>query len=330
MPHANFTGRGYVRYSNLIKGAVLSPGNPTNFSKELPMSDGWYKALLRINIVLTVGTGTTPLSEGELRFIKKVTFKTDRGEIICDVPGRALYKFGQYIYSVALRKDNIAAANGTYRVTLPIVFADPRMARPEDTILDTKRYNSCNLEVTLGTVSDLLGVPGTATVTATMDFDIVHSLGPIPAPAEPHFHMSYTYRQPVDANVTTEIDLDRSSDMSIMRILTHESSSGTAGVPFSGNNADDVKDIVKIVDQDGSTIVKDAVHEMIQDCNQQDGALDAIMSGYEIFDFVKDGSITSALSTGNKSTLKYQWTNKAGVAANDIVTLATQSIRTLK
>lgn len=330
MPDQNFRGRGYARHSNVIRGATLNVGNPTVFQKELPMSDGWYKLNLRVNIALTVGTGTTPLSEGELRFIKKVLLKTDRGEVICDLPGRALYKFATYINGSAPRKDAIAAATGTYRVSLPIIFADPYMNRPEDTILDTKRYNSCTLEVTLGGVSDLLGVVGTATVTATMDVDILHSLGPIPKEAEPHYHISYTYRQPVDASSTTEIDMDRAADLAIMRVLTHESSSGTAGVPFSGNNADDVKDIVKIIDQDGATIVKDVIHEVVQDINKDDATLESIIAGCEIFDFVRDRSITSALSTGNKSTLKYQWTNKAGVAANDIVSLATQSIRTLK
>lgn len=330
MPDKNFIGRGYARHSNVIRGAVLNLGNPTVFQKELPMSDGWYKLYLRINIAFTVGTGTTPLSEGELRFIKKVLLKTDRGEVLCDLPGRAIYKFATYINGSAPRKDAIAVSDGTYRVTLPIIFADPYMNRPEDTILDTKRYNSCTLEVTLGTVADLLGVVGTSSATATCDVDILHSLGPLPKDAEPHYHVSYAYRQPVDANSTTEIDMDRAADLAIMRVLTHESANGTAGVPFSGDNADNVKGIVKIIDQDGATIVKDVIHEMVQEVNKDDATLETIMAGIEVFDFVRDRSITAALSTGNKSTLKYQWTNKAGVAANDIVSLATQSIRTLK
>lgn len=321
--------RGYVERANLVTGATLNVNGNTVFSRELPVGEGWYKTKVRVNIALTVGTGTGPISEGELRFIRAIYFRTDRGEIICNMPARGLYKFATYLTGQTPRKDAIAAANGTYRVNILIIHADPRMMRPEDTILDTSRYNSLQLQITLGTVSDLLSTPGTATVTATADIEVERSFGRLPDQAKPIGFMSYDYRQPVDANSTTLIDMERSADMSVMRVLVHSSSSGTAGLPFSGDNADDVQDVVTIKDET-RFIEKERKHEMIQDINKEDANLESVLAGYEIFDFVRDGSIASAMATGNKSVLQYTWTNKAGVAANDIVTLATQSIRTLK
>lgn len=324
-----FRGRGYLEHPNFINGAALNIGNSTPFQKEFPVGEGWYKAQARFNITLTVGTGTTPISEGELLFIKKVFLKTDRGEILCNLPGRAIYKIGVYLSGQTPRKDAIAAANGTYRVNLPIYFADPRMMRPEDTILNTARYNTLSMDVTLGSVSDLLGVPGTATVAATLDFEVERSLGRLPDEALPFGHMSYDYRQPADASSRTEVDLDRAPDMSIMRLFVHSSANGIAGIPWSGANADDVQDKVTIKDQN-KPIDKDRIHAMIQEGNKIDAGLESIIAGVEVFDWVRDGSITSALATGDKSMLQYTWTNQAGVIAGDLVSVAQQMIRTLK
>lgn len=321
--------RGYIERANLITGAALNVGGNTVFSKELPVGEGWYKLMVRVNIIFVVGTGTTPISEGELRFIRNILLKTDRGEIIANLPARALYKFATYITGQAPNKTAIAAASATYPVNVPIILADPRLLRPEDTVLDTSRYNSLTLQINLGSVSDLLGTVGTSSVTATLDVEVERSFGRLPEQAKPLGFMCYDYRQPVDANSTTVIDMERSADMSVMRVLVHESSSGTAGLPFSGANADDVKDIVTIKDE-ARFIEKERKHEMIQDINKIDAGLEALLAGYEVFDFVRDGSIASALATGQKSVLQYAWQNKAGVGANDIVTLATQSIRTLK
>lgn len=321
--------RGYIENANLITGDALNIGGSKLYSKEFPTGEGWYKAMLRFNLNVVIGTGTTPKSEGELRIIRNILVKTDRGEILANVPGRALYKIAAYRLGAPPRKDAIAAATAVYRVTIPILFTDDKLIRPEDTILDTARYSSISCQITMGDINDLFAVPGTATVTATLDFDVERSLGMLPEAARPFYHVNYEYRQPVDANVTTTIDIDKSADMSIKRLYVHSSASGTAGIPFSGDNADDVQNVVKIKDQNRD-IVKDRIHELIQEQNKNDAALESIIAGLEIFDFVRDGSINSALSTGNKSVLQYNWTNKAGVAANDLVTLVAENIRTLR
>lgn len=322
-------GRGYTERANVITGAPININAATPFSKELPVGEGWYKMTVRVNIVFVVGTGTTPITEGELLFIKNVFLRTDRGEIICNLPGRALYKIATYITGQAPNKNAIAAASATYRVTLPIFFADFGMQRPEDTILDTSRYNAVTLQVTLGGVADLLTTVGTSSVTATMDVEIERSLGMLPKKAKPFFTISYDFRPPVDANSLTNIELEKSADMAIKRLFVHSGTSGSSGVPFSGVNADTIQNIVTLKDQN-RFIEKERIHAMIQDMNKMDAKLEAILSGMEVMDFVRDGSILAALATGQKSVLQYGWTNQGGVGANSFVTTAPEMIRTLK
>lgn len=325
-------GRGYTeRYASIITQPCAN-NSATVFGKEFPLGEGWYKVAVRFNLVFVVGTGTTPITEGELLYIKNVQLRTDRGEILCNLPGRALYKIATYKTGQTPFKDAIAASTATYTVTLPIWFAENRtmdMLRMQDTILNTARYNSLILTVTLGTTADLLGTPGTSTVTTNMDVEIERSFGPLPPQAFPLYHISYDVRPPVDASTTVSIDLERSADMAIKRLYVHSGTSGTAGVPCSGVNADTIQSQVTVKDQN-RFIEFLRFHAMVLNQNKCDAQLESRIAGFEVYDYVADGSIVAALATAEKSVLQYTWVNQGGVAANSIVTVIEEMIRTLK
>jgi len=325
-------GRGYTeRYASIV-AQPLAVSGATVFGKEFPLGEGWYKVLVRINEIVVIGTGAGPVTEGELLFIKNVQLRSDRGEILCNLPGRALYKIATYKTGEAPFKDAIAAASATYTVTVPIYFAENRtmdMLRMQDTILNTARYNSLILTVTIGSVSDLFTAPGTATVTATLDLEIERSFGPLPPQAFPLYHMSYDYRPPVDAFSLTTIDIERSADMAIKRLYVICGTGGTAGVPASGALADTIQNQVTVKDQN-RFIEFNRYHSMIQNQNKMDAQLELRMTGVEVFDYVADGSVVAALATAEKSVLQYTWTNQAGVAAGSIVTVFEEMVRTLK
>lgn len=322
-------GRGYLEMANILTNGALVASGAVSFGKDFPLGEGWMKMLLRFSYVVVIGTGTGAVTEGELLIIKNVLLKTDRGEVLCNLPGRALFKISIYQTGQVPRKDAIAAASATYRVTLPIQFADLRMNRPVDTALDTSRYNGISLQITLGGLTDLFTAVGTATLTAALDIEVERTLGKLPPRGKPIMHVSYDYRQPVDANTTTSIDLERSSDMAVKRLYVHSSTSGSAGVPWSGVNADTIQNVITLKDQN-RFIQKERIHAMIQDGNKIDALLESAIAGVEVFDFVRDGAITSALATGNKSVLQYGWTNQGGVGANSIVSLTGEMVRTLK
>lgn len=318
-----------VEFFNLLLSEPLVVNGRTTLGRNFPLGEGWYKLSLRFNISLTIGTGSGAINEGEMLFIRNVLLRTSQGEVLVNLPGRALYRIANFKNGTPPRKDTLAAATGTYRVDVPIFFTDDMLMRPEDTILDTFRYSSLSLDVTLGSVSDLLTTPGTATVTCTLDAEVVRTKGQLPPEALPFAHISYDSVPPVDAASTTFIDLERSTDLQYKRLYCFASANGTAGVLFSGAPADDVQDRESVSDQTGF-IIQERVHEMIQNGNKLDYSLESIPAGFTVFDFVRDGSINSVLISGEKSRLQYRWNNKAGVAANDIVSVAHESIRSLK
>ncbi len=322
-------GRGSTEPLNVITGSTLNASGQTAFSKEIPVGEGHHVWNLRFNFVVTIGTGAGAVTEGTLLAIKNVYAVTDRGEVVVNLPGRALYKIAAYKYGATPTLTALAAASATYYVHLPIVFSDRRLNRPEDTVLDTSRYRSIRLQITMGSISDLFTAPGTATVAMTLDMEIEKTFGALPADAKPFYYVSYDSRPPTDASTSTTVKLDRSPDMSIKRLYVHSSASGTAGSLWTGTNADDVQD-TSAIRESNRFITRDRKHEMIQNQNKIDSGLESILAGVEVFDFVNDGGISAALSTADKNELEYVWVNKAGVAASDIVSVSHEAIRTLK
>lgn len=323
-------GRGYTERANVIQASALAQGGLTAFTQQFPLSEGWKALYLRFSHTVVIGTGAGAIAEGELQIIKNVLFRTDKGEVICNLPGRALYKIATYRACEAPRKDAVAAASATYRVTLPIYFVENLlMTRPEDSILNTARYNSVILQITYGGPTDLFTAPGTATNAGALDVDIERTLGVLPPQSLPAFHQSYDYDPPVDASVQQFINLERSADMSIKRLFVHSSTGGVGGVPWSGVNADTIQNTINLKNQN-RFIEQLRIHAMIQDVNKLDAFLESIISGVEVFDFVRDGSVTAALATGGLAVLQYSWVNQGGVAANSIVTTARDMLRTLK
>ncbi|MHB1938680.1 MAG: hypothetical protein ACYCOR_19175 [Acidobacteriaceae bacterium] len=325
--------RGYINTKQVITGAPLNVGQPTVFSKDFPMGEGWYSMTLRIGVTLAPGATAPigPIAENIMLFVKNVLLRTDRGEIVCNLPGRALYKMNTIDAGSAPQYDQVAVGAGTYYITLKIPFVNWRMLRPVDTILDTSRYAQVTLTVSLGTVADLFVTPGnTAAVTATLDAVIERTYGAVPKQAKPIFHRNMDYAPPIDASVNLYVDLERSPDLAVARYIVHSCTGGTGGVPFSGTNSDAIQQTVTLKDQ--SSFIEDSLtHAIIQHENQNRYGLETLLSGIEVFEFCEQrrASYASALATGSKSLLKYTWFNQAGVAAGDLITVAHDGVRNL-
>ncbi len=177
-------------------------------------------------------------------------------------------------------------------------------------------------------MADLLGTVGTSSVTATLDIDVERSYGKLPDKAKPHYFISYDHRAPQDASVNPNIELEKSPDLSIKRLYFFTGDTGLAGIPWSGNANDTYPVKTNIQDQD-RFIEKDRKHPFVQSLNKLDASLEAVAAGVEVYDWVRDGSITSALSTGEKSSLQLQLT-QSGAAAASIITATHEGIRLLK
>ena len=313
----------------LTNQALVLGGAPNTFGQNFPIGRGWYKTRIRIGITLTIGTGAGAITEGELLFIKNIFMKTDKNEILCNLNGRALYKYLQKINHTLSRKDNVAAASATYYVYLTIPHAR-RMDenRPLDTILDTARYKGITLQITVGTVSDLLTAPGTATITSAIDAEIVHTSEILPENAQPILYRSLVAISPVVPTVQQFIDIDRARDLAITAIMLATSNLAAAGVAFTGANSDAIIADFDVRDQD-RFYQQTRLWEFHQSENKEEYSIEAQQVGSTIVDFAKDGSIFSSIYTGNKSMFRYQWRNKGGVIATDQVSLMYDGVRQL-
>lgn len=320
--------RGNTELKELFRGRALTVGGTTRFSQELPMGEGWYKMTLRFNHAIVTGTATGPLTEGTLRIVRGITLRSDRGELfVNNAPGRMLYKVDTFKAGTAALAQ--AVANGTQVSIINIWFFDPLMQMPEDYLIDTSRYSAMTLEINYGTVADLYGTVGTATVTATVDCLIERHRGRLPDKIRPVFQKEYGVRVPVNPSSFTEIALERAANLAYNRFLLFGSSANAvAGVPWSGD-ADDTLVAEFTVDHDQGRPFETILHPIELQLNKQEYSLETALAGHDIIDFCRDGSFQSALFSGNKSRLSVRWVNGV-VGASPLVSLGYEAFRPLQ
>ncbi len=321
-------GRGNTERVNFVRASALTVNGSQQFSDKFKMGHGWLVMWIRIQVSVTIGTGSGVISDGLLRLIKKVLLKTDRGELICNLPGRALFYMSAYRMGARPQITTLAAATAVYDVHLPIYFTDEDMIRPEDTILDTARYKSVDLEIQLGGVADLFSTVGTSSITSTCDVDVERTYGALPPEAKPLYFVSYDSRPPQDASVNPNVEMEKSPDLSYKRLYLFTGANGSAGVPWSGDANDTYPQRTNIQDQD-RFIEKDRIHGFVQALNKSVAQLETILAGVEVYDFTMDKTIFSALSSGDKSALQLALT-QSGAAANSVMTLSHEGVRLLK
>lgn len=292
-----------------FQSKALTLGGQTPFQTEFPLGEGWLALLLRLNVVFVVGTGTTALAQAMARYLTNVLIDTDRDGIIVNAPGRALFQRAIDLEGTVPQADvAFAAANGTYDLNLMIHFADPRLTRPEDTILDTSRYNRVRLTVTTGGVANLLGTVGTSSITsANLSCEIIRYRGVLPEGLQPTF-IPYLVNTPtIDPNTQQFIELERSADLAYKRIALFTSNvSGS----WQGNADEAVLATVSIEDQDGFAGWNQRLDAQIQAHNKGLYGLETAQAGRRVHDYIGTGySILQSEFSGNKSKYRVTWTN---------------------
>jgi hypothetical protein len=326
----------------IAQAEPLAINGTTTLGRHFPLAQGWHWLQLGINITVTIGTGTGAIATGLMDLVKRILFRTDRGEICCNCNARALLTLNTYKYGTAPYQDTLAASSATYTLYVMIPFSDPRMKRMEDTILDTSRYNNVSLEITLGTVADLFTTVGTSSITASIDANVTRTREVLPPEGRPLYYISYEFAQPTNPANQVFIDIDRAPDLALKRVLTHAATSATAGASFTGTSVNTIQDRVSIKDS-SSFYVQDLTHEAVQARNKDLFGIDlyspapwnnatGLLTGCELHSFVSDESVNTALYTGDKSKLQYVWTNQAGVGAltTPQVSLLWEGVRGLK
>jgi len=299
-----------IRTQNVINQRAITVGGLTSVLAEFPLGEPWFMMLLTITAVLTHGSGSGPVADGILLAIKNILIKTDRDGVIVNASGRGLFRLAQFLSRVAPALDSFAAATGTYRAHIPIYFANPLFLRPEDSVLDTSRYNTVEFYLTFGGLADLLGTVGTDTAVFTLDLAIVKGeqstkINPAGKPRVKPYISAYP---PQDPSGQQYIEIEKARDLAIAQIAAQAANAVTAGVPFSGTPADTIIDTWQVHDNIGFPVLG-MKHYNAQYLAKIEQQIETFPAGWFYYNFVKDGSIFTAYPTGDKSMLRLEWIN---------------------
>lgn len=127
--------------------------------------------LLGVNQNVTIGTGTTPQTDGELLLADSIYVDTDKhGPLVENVDGLGLSRMLQVIYGARPQTTAFAAATGNYYSGWRIPFAIPENAhalRPYDAALDLNNARM-SARIQFNALSAALGTVGTATSIPTV------------------------------------------------------------------------------------------------------------------------------------------------------------------
>lgn len=313
----------------LTNEPLVLGGSPNVFGRNFPVGLGWYKTRIRIRIATVIGTGAGLITDSALKFVKNIFMKSDLSEIFCNMSALSLNRMMQpENRSVMFGTSQVPAATGNTDVFIEIPHSlPPDWFTPTDTILDTARYKSLTLQLTLGTIADLFSAPGTATVTATISAEAITTMGVVPEEIQPSYYRSFYNLEPVVPTVQTFLELDRAEDMSLLKFMIGTTSLATAGVAFTGDGSNiiindfDVKDLGKFYQQT-------RLFGFAQCDDKSDYALETVNPGITFIEFAKDRSVNSALYTGNKKQLRLNWRNGTAIGT-DQVSIAYDAVRKL-
>jgi len=296
-------------------GLSASTVNRQTFN--FPLGELIYGLHLRIAATLTVGStpsGGVAYEDPLLEIIQAVRLEVDRDGVLVNASSKALRLLAQILKGTAPNMDeaNFAANTaGAYAMSchIPIYFADPRMARPEDTALATDRYSTMALSITMGAGSDALSTAhtsggGITLSSMTCDVEWVRLRGPIPDGARPIVAQKIAQEgSPFNPSNTTRLAFQHTPKRALKRVLIGAYNLANASRPWSGNGSNSILSTLQLESDEG-------LHEdnrraaQVQDEGKLEYGQESWPEGLYTLDFVDDGSTFSALSTGDKSRLE--------------------------
>ncbi|UCH71711.1 MAG: hypothetical protein JSW62_04755 [Thermoplasmatales archaeon] len=318
--------RGHTSIYNVFRDQTLSTSGLTTFSKEFPLGEGWHMMLLTFKITIGGSGMASAISEGELQIIKNILFLTDRDGNCVNCPGRGLFYLARAQAKHLPNKDAIAASTGDYYVSVPLFFSNPSMSVSKDSVLDTSRYQSVNLHLTMGGLTDLFGTVGSATLALSLSCDVLRTKGALPQSAKPLLYPYISAMPQVNPANQQYIELERSVDLALLMVMAHTANSVTSGEGFSGTNTANVLSRISIEDNDEIIFNERNVRQII-DQNEIEHHLDAV-TGFYFFDFQAEGSHFGAYATGPKTRVQLKWVNDT--LSTSGVTALVSGVRTLK
>ena len=289
---------------SIFQNDTLSHSSSKVYSACFPMTkEAWHRLRLILELETTIGTGTGAIALGEYKYLKNIILRNSDGELIVSTPAPAFYWLNYLLYGEEPNRSAFTAADGTYRAIVDIPFALPFLARPEDTIIDSGRYSSFELEITSGSLSDLLTSAGTAAVTPKLSLFLERSKAGYSASGKPLGGYPIFRTLAPALHTAGYIPFESSEDLVYFGFFIHSATSPTSGVPYSGTSADDIKGI-----SFGDSLVKFLQNLPVNYFKEMRKKLSgADLTGIYPYHFVNDGSMFSSYRSGNVGEVRFEW-----------------------
>jgi hypothetical protein len=322
----------------------LTQSQATIITREFPVGDPWHTMSLNLRGELLAGgapTGTIKADAPLQLYQVALTTDLDKDVVEPQVSARPLFRYAQFIEETAgdLVAPTVPGAGLTtsFNANVLLIFSDPRLLIPEDSILDTRRYNTITLTIFTGSITDIVTTPVQLTLQNTfVDIEVLRVSPRVPLPLNVVKVLPFYKRYaPLVPPNDTILNLDRVPTLAMKRLLWF-SSAGTdviAGVPFTGGGVDTVIDTFRISsnrrDHFGSA-VGGVSRRVLRGDNKLDYKVETYPSGWSTADITLDKSLNSALATGDLSVLQSILTYQGGLPATPQVSVFQAGVQKLR
>lgn len=325
----------------MIGSFALTPGQGQTIAKDIPVGDPWLSMAINLRGELNgaVGAAGTVVADAPTTLLKvALTTDLDKDVVEGGVSARALYRHAQFQYGTAgeLVAPTVVASTVTpFNAVITIPFIDERLLVPEDTILDTRRYNTVSVTLTTGLLGDI--VTGAANVTLQnvfADIEVMRLSPRVPLPLDVVKALAY-YKQfaPMVPAGEVSFNLDRIPTLAYKRLYWMATSGASAGVAFTGTGSNAVIDTVKVAsnrrDHFGSAIAPMS-RRVLQHDNKLDYSVETWPTGWYVADFVRDRSALSALASGDLSVLQQIFAYQGGLPGTPQVSTFMSGLQKLR
>lgn len=289
-----------------------------------PLGSAWRKLWLRLNVTFTNSSGTGAIADGATNFLKNLNLYDSAGNYrFKNMPGRALAMRANVLDSTPITQSTVTTTGATVSTILPLHFSNPMNIVPDDTVFNTYGLQSVSLQLQLGTIADLLGTVGDGAITAvTMDCYAEQAYGIWPSPTKAIQEVSML--APALLASVTELNFERSNSLYLSRLFFDTRNSATAAQGFSGTAANTILSDISL-ESDKEIYLNKLVYPVGNAKVTADYNLPSAITGLAVHDFIRGGSLTEMLWTGDKSMLRAYWTN--GTLSNSQLSVVQEGIR---
>jgi len=311
----------------ILKGDAIPANSVKTYSSLFPLGgEGWHVLRITAKHTVVIGTGTGAIPLSEYGIIKNITFKTSKNDLPHFSPAKGFYYFNYLFNGVEPQHTAMAAASAVYDAVIDIPFAMPFLARKEDLVLDTGRYNLVELELTVGGVADLFTTVGTSSVATTIDISVLRTRTTLEQAGKPFFCPYIRHLAPFTPTTQPYANIESANDLVLFGFFAVAHASAVPGVAFSGTPSDFLDDITfrdNLLDY-----LKAAPLQFFQEERRQYS--NASILGVYPYCFVRDGSYRSGYFTGQRSEIKFEIGSIIGSPATPQVDLMLFGMRDLK